>query len=369
MIRRNGPGRKYFLLLSFLAILVFSLSLHSNQEKEVLNSSLLAEELLEREAPFVEREFDPYLNDRWIGNAVSYGPYRKGQAPGGVGPSQENIIEDLKIVSQYWNLIRVYNADDDSELLLSVIREHNFPIKVMLGVWLENEDNNAKKKAVNITNALRAVELANEYSDIIAAVNVGNETQVFWSWHKMAADDLIRYIRFVRTHVEVPVSTADDYNFWNKPESQAVAEELDFIVTHIYPLWNGKTLDESIPWLNENYNFLKKFHPGKKIILGEIGWATQYNPAKKGPDEQGTLIKGDVSLEAQFKFLIELDNWITSYQVPTFLFEAFDEPWKGGGEETEANEIEKNWGVFYADRQAKESFQNYLNYKKQTQTQ
>jgi hypothetical protein len=87
-----------------------------------------------------------------------------------------------------------------------------------------------------------------------------------------------------------------------------------------------------------------------------------YNAEKKGPDDQGTLIKGDVSLEAQGKFLMELDKWVMSKKATTFLFEAFDEPWKGGGDATGLREIEKNWGVYYEDRTAKESFEYFIKH-------
>ena len=141
------------------------------------------------------------------------------------------------------------------------------------------------------------------------------------------------------------MTSADDYNFWNKPESQEVAAEIDFIVTHIYSLWNGKTLDNAIEWMDTiYYQDVKAKHPGKEIAIGETGWATNYNPEKTGPGEQGTQIKGEVSVEAQEEYLIQLNNWINKNQVTTFLFEAFDEPWKGGGEDTGPNEVEKTLG-------------------------
>jgi len=364
--------------LLFLAILLSGFliscgSKSSNAEDQIslpkIEKQLESNQLIARTEPITLRQLDFHLNGKWIGNAVSYGCYREGQAPGGTGPSQTEILEDLNIISEYWNLIRVYNSDDDTERILEVIRENDLPLKLMLGVWLANETDDPDTKNSNIRNALRCIELTRKYSEIIIAVNVGNETQVFWSWHKMNSADLVRYIRMIRNHTSIPVTTADDYNFWNKSQSKVIADEVDFIVTHIYPLWNGKTLDNAMEWLDKTYREIQQVHPQKQIVLGEIGWATQYNEAKKGPNEQGTLIKGEVSLDAQYKFLIQLDDWITDNGVPTFLFEAFDEPWKGGGEETEPNEIEKNWGVFYADREAKESFQNYLIYKKQSQTQ
>ena len=43
-------------------------------------------------------------------------------------------------------------------------------------------------------------------------------------------------------------------------------------------------------------------------------------------------------------------------QGPTFLFEAFDESWKGGGSDSSPDVAEKHWGVFDEDRRPKASF-------------
>lgn len=368
--------RAFSLLLSLIILLVTSCepneernskkdSTITSRSMKTIEQNLNSKIYPERESPFEIRKFDPYLNGKWIGNAVSYGCYREGQAPGVKGPTEEQILEDLKIIQPHWNLIRVYGSDADTERILKVISENNLPIRVMVGVWLENETENPDRKKENIEQVLKAIELGNKHQDIIAAINVGNESQVFWSAHRMEMKNLIKYTRYVRNNTPVPVTVADDYNFWNKPESKKVAAEVDFIVTHIYPLWNGKTLSNSIEWMNDIYfNVVKKLHDDKIIVLGEIGWATNYNREKKGDGEQGSLVKAEVSLAAQEKFLIKLDDWVETNKVTTFLFEAFDEPWKGGGESTGPNEIEKHWGVFYESREPKESFTNFLKRSK-----
>ncbi|MCB2230313.1 glycosyl hydrolase family 17 [bacterium] len=314
-----------------------------------------------KQAPFAPRSFRPFMEDEWIGNAVSYGPYRRGQAPGTAGPSEEEIFEDLTIITRYWSLIRIYGADDDAERILKVIDGNDLPVRVMLGVWLEPEESNAERRSDNITQVLRGIELANLYPDIVIAVNVGNETQVFWSAHKMNPTTLVHYIRALRKNVSAPVTTADDYNFWNKPESGVVAGEVDFIVTHIYPLWNGKTLDEAIVWMDQMYREIQGMHSDKVVVIGETGWATDYNAGKTGPGQQGTLVKGEVGLEAQAAYLVQHNEWVDTNRITCFLFEVFDEPWKGGGESSPANEIEKHWGVFYEDRTPKPSFIEYLS--------
>ncbi len=314
-------------------------------------------------SPFGLRVFNSFLDGKWIGNAISYGAYRNGQEPGKIGPNEDEVFEDLSIISKHWNLIRVYSADNISELILQVIKKHKFRTKVMLGLWLENEVNNSSINLANMQQVLRGIELANKFPELVSAVSVGNETQVFWSGHRMSSESLVRYIRIVRENITQPVTTADDYNFWNKPESKIVADEIDFIVAHYYPLWNGKSIDQSIEDINKVFfNEVKKLYPDKLVVFGETGWATNYNAAKTGPGEQGTLVRGEVSVNAQEKFLILIHDWIEKNKVITFLFEVFDEPWKGGGVNSPANEIEKHWGVFYENRSPKESFLNYLKY-------
>ena len=107
------------------------------------------EPFFQREFPFKQREFKPYFNGKWIGNAVSYGCYREGQAPGVKGPTEAQILEDLQIIERHWNMIRVYGSDEDSEKILKVIRKHNLPIRVMLGVWIENEVTTPGRKELN----------------------------------------------------------------------------------------------------------------------------------------------------------------------------------------------------------------------------
>ena len=309
-----------------------------------------------KESPFVERIFTPYLNNKWIGNGISYGCYREGQAPGVKGPSEAEILEDLNILSPKWNLIRVYGSDDDSERVLKVIHENQLPIRVMLGIWLENETKNPDREVENLKQVTKGIELANCFPDEVIAINVGNESQVDWSWHHMEMKNLIHYIRAVRNLTKQPVTTADDYNFWNKEHSKLVAAEIDFMALHAYPLWNGKTLENAMTWIDSVYKAAQTFHPDKEIILSETGWATLYNPEKKGPGEEGTLVKTEVSIKAQETFVTQLNSWTNENQVTLFLFEAFDEPWKGGGLQSDPSVMEKHWGVFYENRKPKWKF-------------
>lgn len=302
------------------------------------------------------RVFEPVLDGRWIGNAIAYGPHRDGQAPGRLDPAPAQLLEDLRIIARNWNLIRIYGSTGPAADLLALIREHDLPIRVMLGVWLDPEvrmdstgaatDTIPGARQANAEQVREGIRLAREFADLVIAVCAGNETQVFWSAHRAPAAQLIRDLRTLRAGVVQPVTTADDFNFWNKPESRAVAEEIDFITMHAHPLWNGRMLDAALPWTLETLASVRAAHPGVPVILGETGWATQVHDE----GEQARLIRGEVGEEGQRVFFEAVTAWAVRTRTPTFFFEAFDENWKGG---SHPDEVEKHWGLYRADRTPK----------------
>jgi exo-beta-1,3-glucanase (GH17 family) len=300
------------------------------------------------------REFSPTLDGKWIGQGVSYGPYREGQSPGGNLPTREQLTEDLNLISQHWNLIRMYGSREVAEDVLNIIRNKKLPLRVMLGAWITREsesetlDAKASKtaKLANRKEVMSVIRLANTYTDEVIAVNVGNETQVYWSDHLTRPEVLIRNIQAVRDATLVPVTTADDFNFWNKPESKQIAQELDFIAMHIHPMWAGVESSKAMPWTERIYAEICENHPGKTVVISEAGWATQVH----SEGEQAKLIKGKAGEKEQQMYYRQFTNWARENKICTFFFEAFDEPWKGG---PHPNEVEKHWGVFNVKRQSK----------------
>lgn len=305
-------------------------------------------------SPIDLRPFEPMIDGKWIGQGIAYGPYREGQAPGGASPSREQLLEDLQILVEHWQLLRMYGADQTTEEVLKLIREKKLPMRVMIGAWIAAERQGEQTvEAVVKSNAEQAdvaIRLANAYPDVVIAVSVGNETQVFWSGHRTRPEVLIKYIRKVREATKAPVTTADDFNFWNKPESQAVADEIDFIVTHIHAHWAGLNLDGAMSWTKQRYQEIAALHPQRSLVLGEAGWATTVHDQ----GEQARLIKGVANEEAQRTYYRQFTRWAEQERICTFYFEAFDEPWKGG---PHPNEVEKHWGLYGVDRQPKAAMQ------------
>jgi exo-beta-1,3-glucanase (GH17 family) len=191
-----------------------------------------------------------------------------------------------------------------------------------------------------------AVRLANAYPDLVLGLVIGNETQVDWSAHVVAPEVLIGWLREARRQVAQPVATADDFGYWLKPESDAVARELDFLVTHAYAMWNGTTLEGALPFTQAKYAAVQARHPGLPIVLGEAGWAT----AKHTEGDQGKLIKGQPGEPQQKAFFDAFSAWVAKERITSTWFEAFDENWKGG---PHPDEVEKHWGLWRADRTPK----------------
>ncbi len=291
--------------------------------------------------PLSRRHFAPVVAGEPVFAGISYGPYREDQRPGGPDPTRDQILEDLRLLAPRWHMIRFYSSRGPAEDILATIRDHELPIVAMVGVWIASDA--ATENAAEVEEAIR---LVNAYSDQVVAVSVGNETQVSWSSHRMPPSVLVEHIRTVRASVSQPVTTADDYNFWNKPESHAVADEVDFLLLHAYAMWNQVALADAVSWTATTVDAITSEHPDLAIVLGETGWATELNP--EGREVQYIrALAGEVEQAAFFR---GFTAWATEAAVPYFYFEAFDEPWKGG---SDAREVEKHWGLYDVNRQAK----------------
>lgn len=256
----------------------------------------------------------------WFGNAICYSGYREGQHPdSNKCPTQAQVLEDLRILEKHWRLIRTYGSDQHSKDILEVIRREKLHLYVMLGAWLSAEPGNEITNAKQIASCIK---LANEYQDVVIAVSVGNEILVDWSDHKVPENKVIQYVQQVRAAVRVPVTVDDDFMFWTTRGSK-LANEVDFISTHMYPLWGKHDIDSGFAVTVRLYNMVKAAIPHKPVVIGEAGWATYtigYLHAPRAGDEK-----------KQKRYFGELSAWAEKNNITVFFFEAFDEPWKGEG--------------------------------------
>ena len=296
-----------------------------------------------------------------VSKAVCYSGFRNGQHPdrgnGATNPSYEEILEDLNILSYENNfgLIRVYDSGVNSEMTLKVIRENNINIKVMLGIWLRAEISNhencawlndpipddilLKNKELNIEEINRGIKMANEYKNIVVAVNVGNEALVGWSDHLVNVDTVISYLKKVKKSIKQPVTVAENYEWW-ADYGVELAKVVDFVSVHTYPVWEDKDIDEGMSYTIENMEKVRNALPNSKIVITEAGWATVASEFRDRASE-----------EKQMQYYNEVMDWAKKMNITTFFFEAFDEDWKGNP----INPLgaEKHWGLFTVDRKPK----------------
>ena len=291
------------------------------------------------------------------GNAICYSGYRRGQSPdGGHYPSLDEIREDLRILRRHWRVLRLYDCSRHAERVLQVIRSDRLDFEVLLGAWLAAEVDNpaspsgvvlsagelAANAAANDAEIERLVDLAERYDDVVFAVAVGSEATVEWTDHLVPIERMFRHVRRVKPSVVQPLTVCASDSSWLH-ELHDLAAELDFIALHVHPLRESRSVDEALAYTRESFHRVARLYPGKRVVISEAGWTTQSN---------GCVIRPENSTEElQARYFRELTDWARTEGILAFVFEAFDEPWKGSPDPLEP---EKHWGLFTADRRPKQ---------------
>ena len=321
-----------------------------------------------------QRLLSPEMASR---NAVNYAPYRTSQKE--EDRANETITEamikqDLELmVAGNFRLIRLFDSSDKvAKQTLKVIRDNGLDIKVMLGVWIASGND-----AFNQAEIARGVALAKQYSDIVVAVSVGNETMVSWSFNPLSVDQMAAYIKSVRNQVTQPVTTDDNWAFFaqssgNEKNPRAVLDGIDFVAMHTYPL--AETIHPPATWDWEQFGVAagplratammdaaiaaaRAQHAAVRahldsvgfknmpIVIGETGWKAQ---ASSGENKRAHPVN-------QKMYFDRLQTWTDEVRAgkggPTsiFYFSSFDEQWKGQDD---------MWGLFNKDREARYVVQN-----------
>jgi exo-beta-1,3-glucanase (GH17 family) len=297
----------------------------------------------------------PWLDRAWLGRAICYSGYREGQSPDAqIYPSAEEIREDLLLLARHWRLLRLFDCGRHAELVLEVIRREGLDLHVLLGAWLAAEVDNpgcpwggvhgAEQLARNMVKNRQELERLVSLSRL-HAVAAGNEACVDWTDHLVPPERVLGYVRELRRELAQPVTVCENYLPWQE-KLAALAAEVDFISIHSYPAWESKTVGEALAYTAENWRSVADRHPGKPVILTEAGWTTRSGGRGIRPE--------NASPAQQAAYLEALTRWSREQGILTFVFEAFDEPWKGSGDPLEP---EKHWGIFTVDRRPKPAVQ------------
>ena len=316
------------------------------------------------QVPFTGVTMRPLSPEFTSRKAVNYMPFRTAID---VNDRENEVIteamvkQDLDLLLQAgFGLIRQFDCSDKvAKLTLQVIRTYNLNIKVQVGAYMQSGDDAANQAEIS-----RCIALANQFSDSVLAVSVGNENMVSWSLNRIEPTVMAGYISQVRRAINQPVTTDDNYAFWaTAPNS--ITDVVDYVSLHTYTildtvfdpnLWDWKQqavpeaeratamMDASIVEARRQYNLARSALDSKgltrlPITIGETGW----NAVDLG------RLRFRAHPVNQKMYYDRLQVWATEGRTGAgpkaiFYFEAFDEPWKQGDDK---------WGLFNVERQAR----------------
>jgi exo-beta-1,3-glucanase (GH17 family) len=309
--------------------------------------------------------------------AICYGGYRERTRD--VQPSIHQLKEDMQILSAMGiKILRTYNVHyDEAANLLEAIRQlmledPHFEMHVMLGAWIdcknawtdlperirnEESERNAKEIA-------RAVELTQQYPDIVKILAVGNEAMVHWAWNYYVEPGIIlkwvNHLQNLKQEGKLPatlwITSSDNFASWGGGSSDYHKEDLnelikavDYISMHTYPMhdthynpefWGIPAEEENLSELEKadaamlrarDYaisqyesvvNYMHRLGVSKSVHIGETGWASISNELY---GDEGARATDEYKAAAYYNHMRE---WTRQEGITCFYFEAFDEQWK-----------------------------------------
>lgn len=331
--------------------------------------------------------------------AISYGGYREKSRD--LQPTVEQLKEDMKILAAMdIKILRTYNVQKaHASNVLKAIHElkkedPNFEMYVMLGAWIDcanawtdqAPNHDAENAEANAAEIQRAVNLANQYPDIVKIIAVGNEAMVKWAASYFVQPWVIlKYVnqlQALKKEGKLPadlwVTSSDNFASWGGGGAEYHVEDLnqlikavDYISVHTYPMhdthynpdfWGifdgeenlsetekinaamNRSRDYAISQYNSVANYMKSLGVDKPIHIGETGWASSSNE-HYGPDGSKAT---DEYKEGLYYHLMR--EWTNKNGISCFYFEAFDEIWKDANN---PGGSENHFGLFAIDGKAK----------------
>jgi exo-beta-1,3-glucanase (GH17 family) len=338
--------------------------------------------------------------------AISYGGYRGKSRE--AQPTLSELKEDLKLLAAMGiKVLRTYNVQlPHAPNLLKAIAElkledADFEMYVMLGAWIDCKNawtdqapDHLVESEQNEGEIARAVELANQYPQIVKVLAVGNEAMVKWaeSYYVQPAVILkwVNHLQNLKKTGKLPIdlwiTSSDDFSSWGGGDSSYHTEGLeklikavDYVSMHTYPYHNSHYNPEFwfVPEDQEQFSDIEKIDAAmmrardfamvqyqavsdyvhsvdsmKPIHIGETGWATISNghyglKGSKATDEY-----------KQGLYYQHMRAWTNSAGISCFYFEAFDEQWKDGHNPKGS---ENHFGLFTIEGKAKYPIWNLVD--------
>ncbi len=246
-----------------------------------------------------------------------------------INPTAEEIDADLALLAGKTNAVRTYTLEGALAEVPALARKHG--LNVALGAWVDG------RRERSLQEVEQLVRVADKNRRNVVRVVVGNEALLR---NDLPIDELIGYLDYVRTELQVPVSTAEPWHIWLKyPE---LVEHVDYIAVHMLPYWENIPLDMAVDYVVTRVDELKSAYPGKPIVISEVGWPSNgrtRGSAVASEANEATFLRRFLKVAAE-------ENYIY------YIMEAFDQPWKAQVE----GAVGAYWGVYDVLRQPKFTF-------------
>ncbi|CAG8483854.1 7394_t:CDS:2 [Acaulospora colombiana] len=248
------------------------------------------------------------------------------------GNTLGDVIEDIKLVSQLTNRIRLYGMDCHmAEYTLEAILLLKLNITIVPTIWVDDNYTTYQRQYNDFFN------LVGKYGvDHIDGVSVGNE--------ELQTTELYKRIADVRTKVNsmgfkktIPVFTSD----LGSNVDAAFVKATDMIWANVHPYFAGVKIEQAANWTLQYYNDndVKIAADGKKdAVMSEVGWPTD-----------GAPYQGSVPTIKNLQIFLDTFICDANKQIKYYYFETFDAPWKKQRWTT----LEGSWGLFNPDRSLK----------------
>lgn len=330
--------------------------------------------------------------------AISYGGYRDPNHD--IEPTIAQLKEDMRILHAMGiRVLRTYKVHlPHAANVLAAIREiktedPEFEMYVMLGAWIDclhawtdQAPDHEQESPRNEVEIARAVELAQQYPDIVKVIAVGNEAMVKWAASYYVQPWVIlkwvKHLQALKESGELPadlwITSSDNFASWGGGGGEYHVEDLnelirtvDFIAMHTYPMhdthynpvfWGSRPSEandsdsarihaamvRARDYAKSQYDsvrsYMRSLGVEKPIHITETGWASSsnglYSPTRSRACDEYKL--------ALYHQLIR--EWTDEAGLSCFYFEAFDEPWKDAAN---PGGSENHFGLFTVDGQAK----------------
>ncbi|MEZ4962302.1 MAG: glycosyl hydrolase family 17 protein [Saprospiraceae bacterium] len=330
--------------------------------------------------------------------AISHGGYRDTSRD--IQPTVEQLKEDMKILyAMNVRILRTYNTKmAEASNILKAIQElkqadPSFEMYVMLGAWMDcrkaftnHPDHDHEDEEANAAEIQRAIDMANQYPDIVKIIAVGNEAMVKWAAsYYVQPWVILKYVeqlQELKTAGKLPkdlwITSSDNFASWGGGDAEYHVEDLtklikavDYISMHTYPMhdthynpafWGNFEGEENLPdtakiaaamtrardYAIAQYQsvvrYMKSLGVEKPVHIGETGWASS-SDGHYGPE--GSKACDEYKEGLYYKMMRE---WTDRERIACFYFEAFDEIWKDAANPAGS---ENHFGLFTLDGQAK----------------